>query len=288
MTEIINIKNVSVKFENNFQALTGLSAKLNSSRIVGLVGMNGAGKSTLFKTIMGIIKPIDGEILIMGMSPTEALKKSLVSYVPQIEEVDWNFPLLVEDLVMMGRYSHMNFFRHPSKIDYEIVDEAINFVGINEFRKSQIGKLSGGQKKRAFVARSLAQRGKIILLDEPFTGVDVTTEESLSELFRLLANAGNLVIVSTHNLGSVPQFCDDVMLINRRLLAYGPIETAFTQENLRHAFGSMFREHELSSIINTSENNEETLTIITDDERPAVFFGKHGVQTIKNSGKNFD
>ena len=288
MTEIINIKNVSVKFENNFQALTGISAKLNSSRIVGLVGMNGAGKSTLFKTIMGIIKPIEGEILIMGMSPAEALKKSLVSYVPQIEEVDWNFPLLVEDLVMMGRYSHMNFFRHPSKIDYEIVDEAINFVGINEFRKSQIGKLSGGQKKRAFVARSLAQRGKIILLDEPFTGVDVTTEESLSELFRLLANAGNLVVVSTHNLGSVPQFCDDVMLINRRLLAYGPIETAFTQENLRLAFGSMFREHQLSSITNTSENNKETLTIITDDERPAVFFGKHGVQTIKKSGKNFD
>ena len=288
MTEIINIKNVSVKFGNNFQALTGISAKLNSSRIVGLVGMNGAGKSTLFKTIMGIIKPINGEILIMGMSPAEALKKSLISYVPQIEEVDWNFPLLVEDLVMMGRYSHMNFFRHPSKIDYEIVDEAINFVGINEFRKFQIGKLSGGQKKRAFVARSLAQRSKIILLDEPFTGVDVTTEESLSELFRLLANAGNLVVVSTHNLGSVPQFCDDVMLINRRLLAYGPIETAFTQENLRHAFGSMFREHKLSSIINTSENNEETLTIITDDERPAVFFGKHGVQTVKKSGKNFD
>lgn len=288
MTEIINIKNLSVKFGNNFQALTGISAKLNSSRIVGLVGMNGAGKSTLFKTIMGIIKPINGEILIMGMSPAEALKKSLVSYVPQIEEVDWNFPLLVEDLVMMGRYSHMNFFRNPSKIDYEIVGEAINFVGINEFRKFQIGKLSGGQKKRAFVARSLAQRSKIILLDEPFTGVDVTTEESLSELFRLLANAGNLVVVSTHNLGSVPQLCDDVMLINRKLLAYGPIETAFTQENLRCAFGSMFRKHELSSIINTRENNEETLTIITDDERPAVFYGKHGIQTIKKSGKNFD
>ena len=288
MTEIINIKNVSVKFKNNFQALTSISAKLNSSKIVGLVGMNGAGKSTLFKTIMGIIKPISGEILIMGMSPAEALKKSLVSYVPQIEEVDWNFPLLVEDLVMMGRYSHMNFFRYPSKIDHEIVDEAINFVDINEFRKSQIGELSGGQKKRAFVARSLAQRGKIILLDEPFTGVDVTTEESLSELFRLLANAGNLVVVSTHNLGSVPQFCDDVMLINRKLIAYGSIETAFTQENLRSAFGSMFREHRLSSIINTSENSEEAFNIITDDERPAVFCGKHGVQAIKKSGKNLD
>ncbi len=288
MTEIINIKNVSVKFKNNFQALTSISAKLNSPKIVGLVGMNGAGKSTLFKTIMGIIKPTSGEILIMGMSPAKALKKSLVSYVPQIEEVDWNFPLLVEDLVMMGRYSHMNFFRYPSKIDHEIVDEAINFVDINEFRKSQIGELSGGQKKRAFVARSLAQRGKIILLDEPFTGVDVTTEESLSELFRLLANAGNLVVVSTHNLGSVPQFCDDVMLINRKLIAYGSIETAFTQENLRSAFGSMFREHRLSSIINTSENSEEAFTIITDDERPAVFYGKHGVQAIKKSGKNLD
>jgi manganese/iron transport system ATP-binding protein len=288
LTEIINIKNVSVKFKNNFQALTSISAKLNSPKIVGLVGMNGAGKSTLFKTIMGIIKPTSGEILIMGMSPAKALKKSLVSYVPQIEEVDWNFPLLVEDLVMMGRYSHMNFFRYPSKIDHEIVDEAINFVDINEFRKSQIGELSGGQKKRAFVARSLAQRGKIILLDEPFTGVDVTTEESLSELFRLLANAGNLVVVSTHNLGSVPQFCDDVMLINRKLIAYGSIETAFTQENLRSAFGSMFREHRLSSIINTRENSEETFTIITDDERPVVFYGKHGVQAIKKSGKNLD
>ena len=285
MEEIINIKNVSVKFKNNFEALTCVNAKLNNSRIIGLVGMNGAGKSTLFKTIMGIIKPIDGEILIMGMSPAEALKKNLVSYVPQIEEVDWNFPLLVEDLVMMGRYSHMSFLRYPSKKDYEIVDEAINFVGINEFRKSQIGELSGGQKKRAFVARSLAHRGKIILLDEPFTGVDVTTEESLSELFRLLANAGNLIVVSTHNLGSVPQFCNDVMLINKKLLAYGPVETTFTQENLKRAFGNMFREHRLSSIINTSKNSEETFTIITDDERPAVFYGKYGVNEINKSGK---
>jgi manganese/iron transport system ATP-binding protein len=284
LEEVINIKNVNVKFRNGFQALTGVNAKLSSSKIIGLVGMNGAGKSTL-KAIMGVIKPTSGEILIMNMNSKEALKKNLISYVPQIEEVDWNFPLLVEDLVMMGRYSHMNFLRHPSKIDYEIVDEAIDFVGMNEFRKSQIGELSGGQKKRIFVARSLAQQGKIILLDEPFTGVDVTTEDSLSTLFRLLANAGNLIVVSTHNLGTVPQFCDEVMLINKRLVAYGPIETTFTQENLKSAFDNMFREHQLSSIISTSENNGEIFSVITDDERPAVFFGKRGEQAIKKSGK---
>jgi manganese/iron transport system ATP-binding protein len=285
MEEVINIKNVNVKFRNGFQALICVNAKLSSSKIIGLVGMNGAGKSTLFKAIMGVIKPTSGEILIMNMNSKEALKKNLISYVPQIEEVDWNFPLLVEDLVMMGRYSHMNILRHPSKIDYKIVDEAIDFVGMNEFRKSQIGELSGGQKKRIFVARSLAQQGKIILLDEPFTGVDVTTEDSLSTLFRLLANAGNLIVVSTHNLGTVPQFCDEVMLINKRLVAYGPIETTFTQENLKSAFDDMFREHQLSSIISTGENTGEIFSVITDDERPAVFFGKRGEQAIKKSGK---
>src|SRR5690606_284966 len=158
-------------------------------------------------------------VSIMGEPAGRALKRNIVAYVPQAEEVDWNFPILVEDVVMMGRYGHMNFLRIPSKTDRRMVDVALERVNMTAFRKRQIGELSGGQKKRFFLARALAQEGQVILLDEPFTGVDVKTEDAIIELLRQLRDEGRVMLVSTHNLGSVPEFCDRAVLLNRTVLA---------------------------------------------------------------------
>ena len=287
MNEIIQLNNVSVTYQNGHTALKNVSAALHSGTICGLVGINGAGKSSLFKTIMGFIKPSKGLVQIMGKSVMAALKNNYVAYVPQTEDVDWNFPVLVEDVVMMGRYGHMGFLRRPSKLDREAVHEALERVNMAEYKKRQIGELSGGQKKRVFVARALAQGGQIILLDEPFTGVDIKTEDTLIALFRSLAAEGRLILVSTHNLGSVPSFCDEVMLINKELLAFGPVETTFTQENLAKAFGGMLRHHQLIGADLHDDEDARGITVLTDDERPLVLYGEHGGQKItKHGGQN--
>ena len=287
MNEIIQLNNVSVTYQNGHTALKNVSAALHSGTICGLVGINGAGKSSLFKAIMGFIKPSKGHVQIMGKSVMTALKNNYVAYVPQTEDVDWNFPVLVEDVVMMGRYGHMGFLRRPSKLDREAVHEALERVNMSEYKKRQIGELSGGQKKRVFVARALAQGGQIILLDEPFTGVDIKTEDTLIALFRSLAAEGRLILVSTHNLGSVPSFCDEVMLINKELLAFGPVETTFTQENLAKAFGGMLRHHQLIGADLHDDEDARGITVLTDDERPLVFYGEHGGQkNTKHGGQN--
>ena len=280
MTNMIELNNVGVTYPNGHTALQNVSGHLHSGKICGLVGVNGAGKSTLFKAIMGFVKPTTGAVKIMGQDVRAALKENRVSYVPQTEEVDWNFPVLVDDVVMMGRYGRMGFLRRPSKADKKAVDEALERVGMRAYKKRQIGELSGGQKKRVFVARALAQGGQIILLDEPFTGVDIKTEESLIALFRSLAAEGCLILVSTHNLGSVPHFCDEVMLINKELLAYGPVETTFTEDNLARAFGGMLRHHQLIGREIHDDEDARGVTVLTDDERPLVFYGEHGGKKI--------
>lgn len=281
---IIEMHNVGVTYPNGHVALAGVSGSLRTGTICGLVGVNGAGKSTLFKAIMGFVKPTVGNVSIAGQDVRQALKKNLVSYVPQTEEVDWNFPVLVEDVVMMGRYGHMGFMRHPARADHQAVDDALERVVMQDYKKRQIGELSGGQRKRVFVARALAQGGQIILLDEPFTGVDIKTEESLVTLFRSLAREDRLILVSTHNLGSVPNFCDDVMLINQTLLAHGPVETTFTQSNLAKAFGGILRHHQLVGSDLHDDEDRRGVTVLTDDERPLVLYGEEGGQKITKHG----
>lgn len=288
MSDVIELKDISVTYPNGHTALQNVSGNLHSGTICGLVGVNGAGKSTLFKAIMGFIKPTNGSVKIMGLGVRAALKQNLVSYVPQTEEVDWNFPVLVEDVVMMGRYGHMGFLRRASKEDRQAVEQALERVGMGTYKNHQIGELSGGQKKRVFVARALAQGGKIILLDEPFTGVDIKTEESLITLFRSLAAEDRLILVSTHNLGSVPSFCDEVILINKELLAYGPVETTFTQENLAKAFGGMLRHHQLVGADLHDDEDQRGITVLTDDERPLVLYGERGGEKITSHGGKDD
>ena len=266
----ISARRVAVTYRNGHTALRNASFEIPRGTITALVGVNGSGKSTLFKAIMGFVPVAMGEIQLLGMSVDAALKKNLVSYVPQAEEVDWSFPVLVEDVVMMGRYGHMGFLRRPSKIDRDAVDLALDRVNMQDFRHRQIGELSGGQKKRVFLARALAQNGQVILLDEPFTGVDVKTEEQIIALLRELREEGRVMLVSTHNLGSVPEFCDRTVLIKGTVLGYGLTETTFTRANLEATFGGVLRHFTLGGPTLHEDDDTRKVTILSDDERPFV------------------
>ena len=268
----ITTTNLSVTYRNGHTALRNASFEIPNGTITALVGVNGAGKSTLFKALMGFIPPATGEINILVMSVKNALKKNIVAYVPQAEEVDWSFPVLVEDVVMMGRYGHMGFLRNPKKADLQSVTSALERVDMINFRHHQIGELSGGQRKRVFLARALAQNGQVVLLDEPFTGVDVQTEEAIIQLLREMRDEGKIILVSTHNLGSVPEFCDRSILVKQTILAHGPTDTTFTRENLELAFGGVLRHFVLGGSDLHDDDDSREITVITDDERPFVLY----------------
>ncbi|MFY0634567.1 MAG: manganese/iron ABC transporter ATP-binding protein [Vannielia sp.] len=269
------VDDITVTYRNGHTALSHASFEIPKGTITALVGVNGAGKSTLFKAIMGFLNVAAGDIRVLGLPVREALKKNLVAYVPQAEEVDWAFPVLVEDVVMMGRYGHMGFLRRPRAADREAVTASLARVGMSDFRHRQIGELSGGQRKRVFLARALAQEGRVILLDEPFTGVDVTTEEEIIKLLRELRDEGRVMLVSTHNLGSVPEFCDRTVLVKGTVLAYGPTSQTFTRENLEEAFGGVLRHFVLGGADLHDDEDARSITVITDDERPFVMYQEH-------------
>lgn len=246
----LKIDRVTVAYNNGHVALRDASFELVSppggqGTVCALVGMNGSGKSTLFKAIMGFVRPTTGTVTICGRPVREAHKRSRVAYVPQAEDVDWAFPVSVWDVVLMGRYGHMGFLRRANAQDRQICQAALERVGMIDFRDRQIGELSGGQKKRVFLARAIAQRGEIVLLDEPFTGVDVKTEAAIIELLGAMRTEGKIVLVSTHDLGSVPTFCDRAVIINRTVLAAGKTSEVFTAANLARAFGGSLRLFEL-------------------------------------------
>ncbi|AXT97435.1 MULTISPECIES: metal ABC transporter ATP-binding protein [Moraxella] len=271
----ISLDDISVRYNNGHTALYDVSLQLQGGTTCALVGINGSGKSTLFKVLMGLIKPQTGHVKLCDLPITQALKKNLVAYVPQSEEVDWQFPVSVLDVVMMGRYGHMNFLRRPKPKDYQKIDEAMSRVQINHLANRQISELSGGQKKRVFLARALAQESKILLLDEPFTGVDVKTEKAIMDLLDELRQEGHLILISTHNLGTVPEFCDQVIMINRTILAMGSTKSTFTQANLEKVFGGVLRQLHLVGEDLHDDDDKRTLTILADDEIPAVFYGHH-------------
>jgi manganese/iron transport system ATP-binding protein len=270
----LEAREVTVTYANGNTALRDASFRLSGGTICALVGVNGSGKSTLFKALMGFVNPVNGWVKVNDAPVRVAQKKSWVAYVPQAEDVDWSFPVSVHDVVMMGRYGHMGFMRIPGAADRAAVRTALERVHMWELRDRQIGELSGGQKKRAFVARAIAQGGRIILLDEPFTGVDAKTEEDIIALLHELRLSGALVLVSTHNLGSVPEFCDQVVLVNRTVLAYGPTTEVFTSENLIQAFGGVLRQFNMESST-IHDHDGKSVTVLTDDERPLVL-GKSG------------
>ena len=239
--EGIRARDVTVTYRDGLTALRHATFEIPRGTVTALVGVNGAGKSTLFKAIMGFVRLARGAITVLGMPVERALAHNLVAYVPQAEEVDWNFPVLVEDVVMMGRQGRMGFLRIPSKADHAAVAAALERVDMAPYRRRQIGELSGGQKKRVFLARALAQDSRVILLDEPFTGVDLKTEAQIVALLRGLRDEGRTMLVSTHDLAAVPEFCDRCVLVKGTVLAAGTTAEVFTPDHLERAFGGSLR-----------------------------------------------
>lgn len=231
----IHIENVTVSYGNNL-ALTNASISIPYKTFSGVIGMNGAGKSTLFKVIMGLVKPNSGVVRVCGDEPSLAQKHGHVAYVPQTELVDWDFPVSVYDVVMMGRIGLQNIFKTRTTKDREYVEDALKKVNMYQFKDRQIGELSGGQKKRAFVARALAQGADILLLDEPFAGLDAVNERSLTELLVTLKDEGKTIILATHELTSLSDNCDYVALVKHTVLAYGPTREVFTRDLVSQTF----------------------------------------------------
>ena len=238
MTMRIEADHLCVNY-NATVALYDASLVLPAGCICGLVGMNGSGKSTLFKALTGFVRPSRGRIRINGLTVAEAQREQAVAYVPQSEGIDNNFPVSVWDVVMMGRYGAMNLLRIPARADRVAVREALSQVELLPLRDRPIGALSGGQRKRAFLARAIAQGGSVLLLDEPFNGVDVRTEKLMADLFLQFRSEGRTILISTHDLSHVREFCDLVVLINKTVLAYGETSEVFTSENLSLTFGGV-------------------------------------------------
>ena len=236
MTAAIEACDVTVHY-GEILALDRANLIIAAGRVCGLVGMNGSGKSTLFKAIMGMVRPDAGKVTIGGESPATARKAGAVGYVPQSEDVDWTFPLSVRDVVMTGRYGRMGPTRRARRTDRDAVDRALERVELTDYADRQIGQLSGGQKKRAFVARGIAQGATVLLLDEPFAGVDKRSEATVTRLIRELAANGATVLVSTHDLHALPDLADEAILLMRRVLLHGDTLDVLRPENLAMAFG---------------------------------------------------
>ncbi len=235
MQPTISVKGLSVSYDRK-RVLTNIYLDIEPGLIYGLIGPNGAGKSTLFKAILGLIETNSGKISIEG-KPIEKERKRVV-YVPQRDDVDWTFPATVYDIVLMGRYPHKKIFQRMDTHDHNVAMQAMEDLGIGNLKERQIGELSGGQQQRVFLARAMAQEAEVFLLDEPFVGVDVTTEDQIIKSLKRLASEGKTLLVVHHDLATVKDYFDKVILLNQRMIAYGDTETTFTQENIAKAYRS--------------------------------------------------
>lgn len=243
VTPVLEVSDLVVRY-GDVVALDGASFALAPGRVTGLVGMNGSGKSTLFKSVVGLVRPTAGRVLVQGTDTQTARRRGDTAYVPQSEDVDWTFPLSVREVVMMGRYGHLGLTRRPRRADHDAVEQALDRVDLADLGDRQIGALSGGQRKRAFVARGLAQEAALMLLDEPFAGVDKRSEATITTLLRELAADGTAILVSTHDLASLETLCDDALLINRRILLHASPAEVLRPANLVRAFGVESSERE--------------------------------------------
>ncbi|MCJ7662324.1 MAG: metal ABC transporter ATP-binding protein [Anaerolineales bacterium] len=232
-TSILDISNLFVRFDSRL-ALDDVSFQLHHGERVAVVGPNGAGKSTLFKAIAGVLKPISGEIKVYGHGPGGHI---CIAYLSQRSQVDWSFPVTVSDVVMMGRIGKLGLLRWPKHRDWEIVRQALMDVGLEALANRQIGELSGGQQQRMFIARALAQEAELMLMDEPLTGLDIGSQESIFTFLDDLQGRGVTVMVATHDLDLAARRFDRVMLLNQRMIGFGVPEQVFTPEQLMSAYG---------------------------------------------------
>ncbi len=246
-TPAIEVNDLTVAYHEQ-PVLWDVDLLVPAGVLMAIVGPNGAGKSTLIKAILGLVDSAAGQVLVHGRPYGEQRRE--VAYVPQRETVDWDFPTSVLDVVMMGRYGDLGWFRRPGATEKRLAMEALAKVEMAPLAERQISQLSGGQQQRVFLARALVQDARVYLMDEPFQGVDATTERAIVQVLRELREQGNTVVAVHHALQTVPEYFDDVMILNVRHIAFGPVEEVFTEENLRTAYGG--RVSFLNSVTETS------------------------------------
>ncbi|WP_236979761.1 metal ABC transporter ATP-binding protein [Membranihabitans maritimus] len=230
----VEAHNITVAYDRQ-PVLWEVDFEMNEGNIIGIIGPNGSGKTTLIKTLMGVITPDSGYVEVFGAEINRV--RDQIAYVPQRESVDWDFPASVYDVVMMGRFRKNNLFHRSNTNDRKIVRESIEKVGMTPYINRQIGQLSGGQQQRVFLARSLAQEADIYFMDEPFVGVDAATESAILELMTTMKNLGKTLIIVHHDLQTVSEYFDEVLLLNTRVIDYGPVNSVLTDDNLKAAYG---------------------------------------------------
>lgn len=231
---LLHVAGLTVSYDEN-PVVEDVSFDLGPGRLVGVVGPNGAGKTTMIRAILGTMRPLSGTVRIKGEAGARAARQ--ITYVPQRASVDWDFPITVREVVMQGRYGRLGLFGRPKNDDTNAVEHALEKVGMSAFGKRQVGELSGGQRQRVFLARALAQGGELYMMDEPFQGVDAATETAIVDVLRSIREDGGSVVVVHHDLSTVRDYFDDVLLLNKRLIAYGPAAETFTTENLQRTYG---------------------------------------------------
>ena len=235
---IIEVRHLTVSYGTR-PALLDVSLSIEPDQLVGVIGPNGSGKSTLIKVILGFIRPDVGEVFIAGQDVQRA--KGRVAYVPQRGAVDWDFPITVREVALMGRYQQIPWHRSPRKEDRDAALEALEMVRMTEFADRQIGQLSGGQQQRVFLARALAQGADILLLDEPFAGVDAATERAILEVLERAKAAGKTLVVVHHDLTTAAEYFDKLILLKQRLYAYGPPRAVLNEELLSQVYEGRLR-----------------------------------------------
>ncbi|MEH2338110.1 metal ABC transporter ATP-binding protein [Nostoc sp.] len=231
---MLEVKHLAVNYRG-VMAVENVSFRSLPGQIVGVIGPNGAGKSTMVKAILGLVPTTSGVVKFRD----RALKQQLssVAYVPQRSQIDWDYPITVWHVVLMARTVHTGWFRAPSRSSEEIVKDALARVGMLELRSRQIGELSGGQQQRVFLARALAQQAELLFFDEPFVGVDKKTEAIMFDVFEELKSQGKILLVVTHDLGTILTKCDQLLLLNKQIIANGSMNEVMTADNIQRAYG---------------------------------------------------
>lgn len=241
MDSVLTVKNLTVAYDGS-PVLDNISGKIPKGSLTAIIGPNGAGKTTFLKAIMGLLKPLSGKVN-FGFEDKE--KKTKIAYVPQTGSTDRDFPVTVFDVVLMGRYPHLGWFKRPKKRDKEIALNMLKKVGMEKFKNRQIGTLSGGQEQRVFLARALAQQATLYFLDEPFKGVDAATEKIIVDMLKEIKNQGGTVVVVHHDLNTVKKYFDSVIMINKSLVCWGDTESCFNEKNVAKTFNTdIFPERE--------------------------------------------
>lgn len=234
---MITVENLQISYYGN-EVIKNLSFEFKSSSLIGIIGPNGAGKSTMIKGILGLIPKDKGKVLINGESIEDQRKN--IAYVPQRNDLDWDFPINVFDTVLMGTYPSLGLFKRPKTREKQLVEESLKRVGMLDYSHRQIGELSGGQQQRVFLARALAQEADIFFLDEPFIGIDISSEEKIIGILRELKNEGKIIFIVNHDLSKVESYFDDLLLINKYLIESGPVKDVFVYETISKAYEANF------------------------------------------------